>query len=376
LLSLLRTEGILFVGATALALGVVAVARKHQVRQEQIAQLLLAGVVAIVGATAFVLNDRWAASIAQGVTGDITAVDRSPSFFNAIWTGLIRPWSLDNTNASVAMTLVVVTAMAAPVALRVAPRRSVLPCGLLVLGASAAVWAFLTDPSLVTGLLATVPWMVVGLLSLRRSDLTEPLPSFLLLSSLVFTTAVAATSYGIGGAAEWGGRFFHPMIPCLAPIAVVGLLSMRSSVDGAIWRVAVSALAVMTVALSAMALRVNSDARERARTLAEFVETTREPGPGQSVFVISRTRGDGSSRLLWQLNGARLAILDTPSLVLLAPFLDSLPTTVDRVTIGTDADRALLNALLENTQSSQWKLTEWRTHDNVAMEAATIVRSP
>ena len=166
------------------------------------------------------------------------------------------------------------------------------------------------------------------------------------------------------------------MIPCLAPIAVVGLLSMRSSVDGAIWRVAVSALAVMTVALSAMALRVNSDARERARTLAEFVETTREPGPGQSVFVISRTRGDGSSRLLWQLNGARLAILDTPSLVLLAPFLDSLPTTVDRVTIGTDADRALLNALLENTQSSQWKLTEWRTHDNVAMEAATIVRSP
>lgn len=104
----------------------------------------------------------------------------------------------------------------------------------------------------VTGLLPASPLLVAGLLLLRPADLR---PWFVpLATALAFSALVAATLYRVGGATEWGGRYFAPALPLLVPVAVAGLAQWSRGAPRLAVRRAALALGLVVAALSGSAL--------------------------------------------------------------------------------------------------------------------------
>jgi len=108
-----------------------------------------------------------------------------------------------------------------------------------------------SDPSVPTsGLFAACPLLLLGVALVRwrgAGSTTHMLGA----AAALYAAAVVATEYPIGGGLEWGGRFFAPLFAPLAVLAVVGL-HRRLPTDREPRRL-VSALLAGVVAVGAVA---------------------------------------------------------------------------------------------------------------------------
>lgn len=371
---LVRSEGVLAVLSLALAVFLVAAFDRALPRSRRGRQAGVASLLAVVAAGAYVLNDVWSKQIAAGTGVDPTTSERAPDFLAAMWTGLLQPWFPNNTAANASMALVLVASVVAPVVFRCLPRFRLLAFGLLGLASISAFYRAWTDPSLISGLLPATPWIVVGLLSLRRKDIARTSATVLALSTTIATMAILATSYGVGGAVEWGGRFFLVLIPWVGALAVVGLLEIEQSLSRREWMVTATAIGVMTVSLSVIALRSNVALRADTQRIVDFVEEVRD-GALAGPVVFSTNAGDGTPRMVWQLSSADRPVLTADGLINLALLLDTLPSDVGRIEVLTDIPTTkMLEPVVKNARQSRWTITSRTDGPETAYVAYTLER--
>lgn len=236
-----------------------------------------------------------------------------------------------------AALLAMLAAVVAGFAMRARPPSRVAAVGASVVVAVAAVVAAVApEPDAISGLFATCPFLVVGLLLLRRSDLTDPTSGFLLAVSALVALAVVATQYDIGGAAEWGGRFMAIVLPLLLAVAVPVVLRRTAAVGPATGRPVLACLVVATAALSVLSMRTLATFHDRSASLADAwrlaVEAESADGGGPPVVV---TTSPALGRLTWDAVGdARQLLVEPAEVPAAVEALDGLG--VDRLVLVLD----------------------------------------
>jgi hypothetical protein len=295
----LRTEGLVFAAALGGATMALALLRRSAHR-DLAAAGAGAGVLAAAGA-ALVVDRWWAAEIGDTSTfatpaSRLSAETTDP--LSGLWASLLRPFNGGWENVQFWLPLTVLSLVLASVALRVIPKRPLLAFGFLAAGTVASLGLWVSDTGLVTGFVAAFPVLVVGLVWLGRADLRVPTIARSLLTSGLFGAAVTIAMYGIGGATEWGGRFYYLVIPLLAPLAIAGLHHGAAVLQPRTAKVVAGCLALITLALSWTALSTQMALRGNAEDL---VRGSRESAvaEGADLLVVAQLYPDGTSRLFW-----------------------------------------------------------------------------
>lgn len=295
---LVRSEGAVVIGAMAAA-GVL-FSLRWQERRIRMSIPRFATSVAIGGSgvLAYVANMWWTSLITPGV-GSGLGFDRSRDPLLQAWVSIIRPWSGDNRWASTTMTLALVFILLGSVSLRFLGNRPFIALAFLCSASIMALLHVFEEPQLITGLIPTVPVLLCGLLLLPRGQWMNRPAQVLLLTSAITVLMILWTSYGFGGATEWGGRFFHILIPLIAPVGVVGLLLSAGLLSKRNRVVFLSALVVLTLAMSASAARTLLSLRQDSRELVEQSVRFTRTLPAGSPLVVVELRPDGTSRIFW-----------------------------------------------------------------------------
>jgi len=95
-------------------------------------------------------------------------------------------------------------------------------------------------------------------------------------TALLFSGAVVATQYAVGGSMEWGGRFFHLAIPALVPVVLVSLDGARSRLDPTTRRVTGAAIVAVSAVLVVFAVgsvaRLQSQSGDLARAVHDLAD--------------------------------------------------------------------------------------------------------
>ena len=220
----LRTEGVIAMVATSIVLAMMAV----QIRPFRVDRLAATAAASVVVATvsSYLASGYWTQKIIEnaGRTSSISrelSSDRSP--LRAAWVSLIRPWYGTAVNAQPALVFAVIATLVAAVSVKVAPRRWLLPVMLLVVAAGCVITQAWAGSGLITGLFSAFPALGAGLILLRREDLGRPMITRHLGISALTLAGITYAAYSVGGSAEWGGRFYHLLLPLLVPLVIVGL---------------------------------------------------------------------------------------------------------------------------------------------------------
>jgi hypothetical protein len=360
-LVLLRSEGVLVVCALAVGLGVVGL-RRHGLRGVVHSKpFWLAIVVVAAAASAYLAERYWVGAISPS-SGDIVPdsvrrEDNSP--LSGLWISLLRPWH-DQRSISVAAVLVPVTTVGAAVALRFRPQRPLLGLSLMAMSAVSALLVLAGPPDLIAGLFVVFPAAAFGLLWLSRETMRSDAALLLATTCLVASVGLAFTIYGDGGATQWGGRFFHVLIPLIAPLAMSGIATCVNALAAKPARLVGACLAATSLLLGAAALRTIVDARSRMEdvvtTVTGVVSAEDERG-NRTLAVVAQTGPDGTSRGFWQerdtLEVVRLNTIDE-----LAPIINSAAEAgYRRVAVLTGLDAALAGLVAAPALSNQgWEI--------------------
>lgn len=321
----LRSEGAVAMAAAAAIVGLFAV-RLRPIRIDW-SSVAAAACVLVTAAAAYLADARWARSItaATGAAGagrprGIPA-DRDP--LGVVWISLIRPGETRAGSVMPAVVLALAATVLAAVAVKVAPRRWLLPVVLVTVSAVALVAQQFSASWLVTGLAATFPLLPAGIILLHREDLRLPMVARNLAIALLATIVITVTTYSGGGAAEWGGRFYHLLIPLLVPVVVLGLHRGASALEPRPAQVIGVAVVVATLLLSVLGLRYIASSRERFRATTEatarFVagvsnQDHERTDSRRPLVVVIPSFGGGMGRMFWQTGEPFDALYDDDAL--------------------------------------------------------------
>lgn len=304
---LLRSEGTvvaLALGAAVTLIG-FATSRRANIHWDQIA---LGAATAALALITYVLDTRWAASI-SGVAGygtdtsELILADRTGPL-DAAWNSLVSPIYVTWINSSAARVLVPVCVILGAAALAVMPKRSLLSISLLTLAAAGGVLQLMDDPNYVTGLFAAFPLLPAGFLLLRRRQWSRPAVQRGTLTVAFACLLLLLTIHGGSGTSEWGGRFFHVLLPLAVPVSVLGWSSGLERIPGAPRRAAVVALAVATLTMSFTSVRTNDFGREHHADIVSgstaALQELRSTTTPDVVLVNLEGRGSGGTRAFWR----------------------------------------------------------------------------
>ncbi|MDQ2678654.1 MAG: hypothetical protein M3Y51_07915 [Actinomycetota bacterium] len=225
-LVLLRSEGLLAIAGITAGLGLCSIRSLRPPRLDP-SRLVTAVAIAGIGLAAYRFDGRLAAAIKgdEGISSFVIG-SQEVGFVEgrllALWASVLRPGDPRLGAAAIVLLVATVCMVAGALLLRCSPRRRSLAVQLVVVGAALTVVRQFLPVGQVTGLVAAFPLLVMGLVQLRRADVASLAARVCLIASAVTATLVLATSYSIGGAAEWGGRFYHLLLPLLVPLAVIG----------------------------------------------------------------------------------------------------------------------------------------------------------
>lgn len=305
----LRSEGVVAVAAAALVIGFMAL----RIRPMRVDWPAVGSAISVlfVAVAAYVMDTRLSDSI-KVAAGDMgiarlrgIPADRDP--LGVLWVSLVRPGEFRPGSVMPGVVFAFGSTVIAAIAVKVAPRRTLVPMTLVVVSTVALTAQQFGTPWLVTGLLATFPLLPAGLILLHRGDMCRPTVVRNLGIALVSTIAITATTYSAGGAAEWGGRFYHLLIPLVVPVVVIGLHNGHTALQPRQARVMAVALILSTSLLSLLGLRFIALARHQYRTTiadtVRFVTTKPNSENGSKrkpLVVVIPAMGGGMGRMFWQ----------------------------------------------------------------------------
>jgi hypothetical protein len=350
-LTLIRSEGLLVVLGLGIVAGLAAFSRRPRPAIEWRTAMIGAALV-FSGAATYLINLRITAAIVGTGAGGALIADRDSDALSSAWVSLLRPWDVDNRLASPQATLMTAGTVLAIVTYRLLPRFRVLSMGLLLMAAGAAVVLAAGDPDLISGLLPVFPAAVVGIGLLERLDFRQPVVLRVLATSALVAAGILATTYGSGGGVEWGGRFFHVLIPFLVAPAVLGISHARTSLPAMQYRVAGVALLVMVVALGSVAVRTNRESRVFARTIVDGTMTFVEERGGKPTpaLAVAPLGASGAGRLFWMQLGEGQEVIAPISIGAMHGVIrDAAASGRDRIALSTDIEVSLVEDVLGST---------------------------
>jgi len=375
LLVFLRSEGVLIAGIFGGVIAVSGIRPRRWRPHFEWGRVLLGFTIGAVASAAYLLNNMWARSVTPGSGGDPSSSNREPDAVWAAWTGLIRPWFPDARYATTSMALVVACCILAPVAARFLPRQHLLSLSLLCIAAVSAGFRVFEDHNLISGLLACAPWLLLGGISLRKHDVDRAPQAWLVTTTGLATLAILLTSYGVGGAAEWGGRFFHPLLPLIGPVCVVGLSRLLSGYEGRQRIVAGVAVGVLALSMAGTAVLANRDLRTSARQLQDAVFAVGGKGGTPKTVVLVELQSSGGSRQLWRAKDHNIDVLHSP-LIGLPILLHDVPANRQTITLITNIEPKLMDKFLELRHVGGWKVSDhYPASDTYGLETIVLERS-
>lgn len=381
-LVLVRSEGAVFVGSAAVAgtlLSLSGLPNSIRIDWRRMATAVLVGTI---GSIAYFGNGLWSSAIVGHHIGTSGSVARETDPLAQTWVSILRPWGIDNRYASAAMVLMVVGVIAAPLLLRMMPGRPILAVGFVCLAAIGSLAHHLERQELVSGLIATIPIVVMGLLLLRRVDLARTPIAFLLGTSALSTAIIIWTSYGVGGTAEWGGRFYHVLLPSLVAVSLPGLHWGLTTLPTRLRWIAVASTLVTAVSISTAALRTLSEYKVFNRSEVDaVVEYHEDLGRGDPI-IFATVQQSGLTRLFWRelIDGA--PIVNGGSIGGLNSMLPTLNESgVDRISVITDVDRLTFEYVLGKARelspadTNEWTISGFQTLGATGLAAVQMHRS-
>lgn len=308
LLVSLRTEGVIAMVATV---GVVALMAVHPRDRPKIdTHAAVAGLaICAVTVASYVIDSVWSRSIKASTGTDMqplirrAAESRDP--LNAAWVSIVRPWAGDGAAAQPAIVIAVAAILLGSLSLKIAPQRWLLPVSLAVLAAGSLLYQNVGDVILITGLIATMPILAGGIILLRRTDFSKPVIVRHLLVSAISIVSITLTTYSVGGASEWGGRFYHILLPLLVPAALIGLRYGYEVLPHRPARVALASVVVASLSMSGLAIQhqvatrqITKEVTSEAVTFARShsVDAVNVSNP---LVIVGLLTPDGTSRMFW-----------------------------------------------------------------------------
>lgn len=341
-----RSEGAIFIGGLALALALVSLPIP-KLRRTQWTSLicgLTVGVFGLGGYLADIAASRAVSSFNGYYTAPLQAIGGAQSDpMNAARIAVLQPWSYGG-DATIPALVILASVAVGAVAMRLLPRRHLLPLALVSIAAVCAIWWNFTDLTLVTGLLPTLPLLVFAAIWLTRTDLSRPIVLVLILSAIISLVGLLVTIHGDGGAAQWGGRLVQIVLPALIPLAVLGLHNASSVLPNRSSRFALGCLLVLSVSVSVYSLRANHESRDESKRLVTgFDGLVADHRSGKSLTLLTRGVSDGRPRAFWAK--------DTDLNLISAPFRFSFR-------LMQDAERAGYNTVIMVTDAPDEAMTE------------------
>jgi hypothetical protein len=349
---LLRSEGLLFAGALALALAVVC---RRTVGWTRAVGVF--GCLAVPAVAAAILERRWVEGIVGGPTQPLAVRQTGSSSFldgrvRGAWHELFQGHFSESSAAlPVLAGLLLVVVLGFLALRRWGPRSRLLLAGGAVGAGLLLVLRMSAHPhEVVTGLLPAWPVAVLGVLLVRWRG-AVPVIRLLGATVALFVAAIVATQYPEGGGLEWGGRFLSPVVVGLAVLAAAGLVRALDEVPRPDRRQATALVAVVGLAWAGFGLATAGALR--AREDAIVAALARHPG---QVVVTTRP---AYPRLAWRA-GDRLAwmLTDTAGLpALVTDLRDQGVTDMVLVVPATD-DLAGLDGFRSVTEEKEPALAD------------------
>ncbi|MHB1139800.1 MAG: hypothetical protein ACYC2O_12665, partial [Microthrixaceae bacterium] len=285
----------------------------------------------------------------------------------AAWVSLFQPWGHAIT-ATPAVVLLVVAVVLGAVTLRVPWVPKVLPVALLAMAAVAGVVTLFQFPQLINGLFAAAPVLVFGFVFLRRSDAHDRLTVRLAGVAVLAAVLLTITIYANPGA-QWGGRFFHVLLPLLVPLTVLGLDRAFTPLEQMERRAGLACLVVATLALSTLSLRVNVQMRRASGSIVATVQdAVQREHEGSTLVLVVRLAPDGLSRIFWDSphREALLALPDPALFLQLAGGADV--DGVDRVVVITELRPPVFGQLVgDRVDEGPWSLADVSAVEDAGM---------
>ena len=240
---LMRNEAVFL--AAGLAVAAVAVAA----RRRALAGLIAVGSL-VAGAGAHLLETWWLGRLTGTGTASARtapATGEAESFLSGRWRGLVRTVLSPTYGGDPLVAALLLVMLAAVVAMALRRMRA-----MAGLAAVSAVLALLVGPrTVVPGLLIAFPLAAAGLLLVRRSTLRTTAARLASGTFAVFALGVVASQYAVGGATEWGGRFFALGLPVAVPVLLLAL--KQQALDRwVVGSLVVCSLAMATLAVSSL----------------------------------------------------------------------------------------------------------------------------
>ncbi|MFV0318606.1 MAG: hypothetical protein ACK5O2_16790 [Microthrixaceae bacterium] len=358
-LVLVRSEGILVAAAVGGVVGLMALPWRG--RKLDLASGSIAAAVLVTGAGTFLIEQIFVSTLV-GTDGRASvveaAVDRAGPA-SAAWISLLKPWD-SGLEAKVQVLLILVCTVLGALTLRIRPTFSLLPLALWALAAAAGVLTALTGPSLISGLVPAFPLLVVPVLFTTRTDLGNPLFQRLAGVTVLVTIAIVFTTYADGGATQWGGRFYHVLIPLAVPLVLLGVTHALGKLEPSHARFAGACLVIVAVSISISALQANRSYRNRSRSVVtETIAVARDWDDGRQIVLFGRNQGDGLSRTFWEQRDS-YEILHSGGLGGVMPLIAQISTTdINRVVLISDIDAMQITTLGEDVlPRAGWEVTD------------------
>lgn len=210
---LLRSEAVLWAGATGTGLALASTTMRQRVTGV---------IIAVGGATAFVVERSWRSDVGTTV-GSIATEERGPGTSLVDRLRGMKVLLVDGavgSDAAIVLSAVVLALLIVVVMRLLRADIDVGPGVLLLLSAVLLAVRFAVasdDPAL--GLLAAAPALALAVACRCLTRSTAWIPVILAL----YAGALTFTIYSDGGAFQWGGRFASPMLAPLAALAGVAV---------------------------------------------------------------------------------------------------------------------------------------------------------
>ena len=277
---LVRREVLLLAAALAIALAIDAYLRRRP-------RALVPASLAVLGAAIGLVVNRVITQVVPALDSTLSSPLRSQgdtSFLEgrivSAWTTLLgTSYGYDNL-VDAALLGTVVLAVAGVVLLRRSDDAALL---LIALGSVPLVVILRVvlpgeHAGVIPSLIVTSPLLVVGLGMVPASVWTTSEARVLALTSGMFALGVLATQYGNAGAWEWGARFLAVGLPLVTPLAAIGLVAAVDAAPRPSARALTALTLAAAVAMAALALGSQRDARLRAETFVDEVAAAAGPG--------------------------------------------------------------------------------------------------
>jgi hypothetical protein len=310
---LLRTEATLLAVALACVAAVLA-ARHRTLRRPGL--VLAAG--ALGAAAAGRLIERvWAGAIVGGTVSVSGPGGAEPFGFvegriHAAVLTWLRP-SYDGPAALDAALLVMLAgiALGAFVGRRRPQDRAGIVLGSVLAVSGALTGVLLVPKNLVPGLLVAFPLAAAGLFLVTRRTVETTTAQLLLGTFALFSVAVLATQYAVGGTAEWGGRYFAIGLPLVVPVALLALRQAAARIGPDAARPAAAALVACSLMMGVMSV---ASVRATHRFTATLMTQIDSAGQAQGVDrpVMVATQG-AIPRLAWKTYDRQRWLLVPPA---------------------------------------------------------------